>query len=305
MAQELRLCPSLGLGSGTPPTDTHKEVLRWQPAPRGQVWPRETAPESLVPAGAGSSLARGGHGRSCVLQSPAIPKDGDSPPPGDPSQGCSVPGAPEHPKLLFVPLSLIAPSGPTTQGLTPSSLTLLWGCSVGPSFTVSPPWPHPPGAGEHPLGPLWFLPIPLHGRAQIWTLHCRGVPHGAPHQHQPQGCWGCPQAQGMWGFSLAKPACQGSWVINISLHTQPGIFLARRRAAEAFPQLFQRPSLRGVQAGPAPHGQARWQLQGCAGLSPALPVSQAPPYPARLPHRDGFTPWGDSRQRNPAAAFAF
>lgn len=59
----------------------------------------ETAPESLVPTGAGPLLSQRGDGRSCVLQSPAIPKDGDSPPPGDPSQGCSIPRAPEHPKM--------------------------------------------------------------------------------------------------------------------------------------------------------------------------------------------------------------
>lgn len=59
-----------------------------------------------------------------------------------------------------------------------------------------------------------------------------------------------------WGFSQDELACQGSWVINISLHSLPALFLAWGRAVEAFPQLFQ-------------HMAALWGARG----SQAVPLS--------------------------------
>ena len=57
-------------------------------------------PGSLVPVAAGLSPVPDRCGRSHVALSPAVPEDGDSPPPGDPSQGCSVPRTPEPPSPL-------------------------------------------------------------------------------------------------------------------------------------------------------------------------------------------------------------
>lgn len=48
----------------------------------------------LIPVGAGLSPVPDGDGCSHIPWSPAVPEDGDSPPPGDPSQGCSVPKDP-------------------------------------------------------------------------------------------------------------------------------------------------------------------------------------------------------------------
>lgn len=179
--------------------------------------------------------------------------------------------------------------------------TRCWGASPGPSLVFPHPCPwESPDLGAALLTRSPQCPPPAPGPCSSY-----------------RGCWGCPQAQGTWGFSLAKPACQGSWVINISLHTQPDIFLAWGRAAEAFPQLFQRTApLQGARSDWArqvqhPMDKPTGQAQGCARLSSALPVSRAQlrrastTIPARLPHGDSFTRWGDSTERNWAAAFAF
>ena len=186
-----------------------------------------------------------------------------------------------------MPPSLIPPSGTTTRGLTPSSLTLPWGCSVGPSSATSPPWPHPPGAGEHPLGPLWFLPVPFHRGAQMWTPHCRRVPHGVPHQYpdpaEAAGALGMPPSPGDVGFLPSQACLPGLLGYKyLPAHTAWRIF-SSGKGGGGFPTAISAysSSPRGTeqlgQAGPAPHGRACRRPWRCAGLSPALSVSQIQP----------------------------
>lgn len=74
-----------------------------------------------------------------------------------------------------------------------------------------------------------------------------------------------------WGFSQDELACQGSWVINISLHSPPALFLAWGRAVEAFPQLFQ-------------HIAALWGARGSQAVPlSALGMHRASSCPSREP----------------------
>lgn len=103
--------------------------------------------------------------------------------------------------------------------------------------------------------------------------HAPGAPQQHPDPVPATGALGTPCTQGTRGFSQDKPACQGSWVINISL---PGLFLARGRAAEAFPQLFQHAApLRGVRSS---HTGQVSTLQASPGdaLGCVLPFQPAP-----------------------------
>lgn len=103
--------------------------------------------------------------------------------------------------------------------------------------------------------------------------HAQGAPQQHPDPIPATGALGTPCTQGTRGFSQDKPACQGSWVINISL---PGLFLARGRAAEAFPQLFQHAApLRGVRSS---HTGQVSTLQTSPGdvLGCVLPFQPAP-----------------------------
>lgn len=90
--------------------------------------------------------------------------------------------------------------------------------------------------------------FPTVSPTSIWTLL------------QLQCCQGCPQAQGTWDFSLAKPACQGSWLINISLHTQSWHIFSSGKGGGGFPTAISAHSSspRGAewlgQAGPAHQG---------------------------------------------------
>lgn len=207
MAWELQPCPSLGLGREDAPHEcavVAVNSLRASPTPGDST-------RVPCPTRAGLSQAWVGDSHHCVLQNSAIPRNRDSPPPGNSSQGCSILRVPEYPRLICA-----HDSYSTIKHLHKGSDSLLLVRALG-LLCGAKLQPIIPGLILQVLGSIpWFLSgfspslsmvEPRSGCSTVSTFS------SVPHQHldpaPAAGLLGMSPSPGDMGFLLSQASLPG------------------------------------------------------------------------------------------------